>query len=335
MCKHKINATMKHVALIVDDSKEITSLVMNMLRMINIDSVFAFDVADAKETINKMPEIDLLVVDYFLPDGTGPDIITYLKKDKGHGDIPVIMVTGGGDSVKLSGLIAGANVVLQKPFSEAEFLVVAKNLVSLADAYSRLADADQIISALINAVEARDLYTKGHSQRVASLAVKLYDCLPGKTKLERTAVYTAGLLHDIGKIGVPDDILNSTERLSDEQFEMIKRHPTIGHEICKKLNRLKPAWRAILEHHEKLDGSGYPQGLSGKKISFAAQIIQIPDMYDAMTTERSYRKAMSAEKAISIIEEEVSQGRVNRILVDTFKYDVLKMTDKKDDKTSK
>lgn len=319
---------MKHVALVVDDSKEITNLVMNMLRMIKIDSVFAFDVNGAKEIIDNMPEIDLLVVDYFLPDGTGADIITYLKRDKGHGDIPVVMITGGGDNVKLPGLISGANVVLQKPFSEAEFLVIAKNLVSLADAYARLADADQIISALINAVEARDKYTKGHSQRVASFAVKLYDCLPGKTKLQRSAVYTAGLLHDLGKIGVPDSILNSTEKLTDEQYELIKKHPTIGFEICKKLDRLKPSLRAILEHHEKLDGSGYPQGLSGKQISFAAQLIQIPDMYDAMTTERSYRDAMSAEKAMSIIEEEVEKGRINRILADTFRHEVLKLGEK-------
>lgn len=298
---------------------------MNMLRMINVDSVFAFDVAGAKENINNMPGIDLLVVDYFLPDGTGPDIISYLKEEKGQGDIPIIMVTGGGENVKLPSLIAGANIVLQKPFSEAEFLVIAKNLVSLADAYSRLADADQIISALINAVEARDEYTKGHSQRVSDLAVKLYDCLSNKTKLEQSAIYTAGLLHDIGKIGVPDDVLNSTGKLSDDQFEMIKKHPRVGYEICKSLNRLKPALRAILEHHEKLDGSGYPQGLKGKEISLESQIIQIPDMYDAMTTKRSYRGAMSPEKAMSIIEEEVTQGRINRSLANTFKYDVLRM----------
>lgn len=326
MCFLKDKSAMgtNHLAVVVDDDKETTALIMNMLKIINIDSVVAFDNVSAAKAVDSVGHVDLLIVDYMLPDGEGSDTIKYVKENKFKADVPVIMLAND-SSNKLPGLLAGANSVLVKPFSEAEFLMVAQNLVSLSDAYNRLADAEQIIHALTNAVEARDAYTRGHSQRVATYSTKIFDILDVNDKLERASVHTGALLHDIGKIGIPDNVLKSEERLNSESLQKIKTHPQVGYEICKKLDRLKPALPVIYQHHERLDGSGYPGGIKKDEIKRAAQIVMIPDMFDAMTTQRSYRDAMPINQALKIMDEDAKNGRINKHLYEIFKYQVIQV----------
>ncbi len=172
----------------------------------------------------------------------------------------------------------------------------------MTERFSRL--ASQTILALSNAVEAKDLYTKGHSQRVAKYSVELARRM-GYPKEQLDEIYYVGLLHDIGKIGVSDAVINKTGRLTDEEFAEIKMHPAIGYDILKNISEIPGISVGAKWHHEKYDGSGYPDGLSGENIPAVAQIIAMADAYDAMTSTRSYRDVMEQSMVQSEIEKNI------------------------------
>ncbi|MEY8284998.1 HD-GYP domain-containing protein [Lachnospiraceae bacterium 50-23] len=161
----------------------------------------------------------------------------------------------------------------------------------------------ETVYALTKAVEAKDEYTDGHSKRVAEYAEKLSVKMKLRDKRVET-LKTAALLHDVGKIGIKDDILNKPGKLTDEEFEAIKKHPEIGTKILSSVDFLKDAREIILKHHEKYDGSGYPSGLKDDEVPIEAYILSVADAFDAMTSDRSYRKGMTVEKALSIIKED-------------------------------
>ncbi len=153
------------------------------------------------------------------------------------------------------------------------------------------------VKALINAIEAKDPYTSGHANRVGEYSVAIAQEINlGAKQIE--IIKNAALLHDIGKIGIDDRILNKQERLSDLELEVIKNHPSIGYDIIKDIGFLKDVMNIVKHHHEKWDGSGYPMGLKGSEIPIETTILTISDAYDAMTTDRPYRKALSSEEAI-------------------------------------
>jgi len=169
--------------------------------------------------------------------------------------------------------------------------------------YGRVLEMNrEIIRSLAKAVEAKDSYTKGHSDQVAFYSVKLGRKL-GLTSNELDKLYWAGIVHDVGKIGIPDHILNKPDKLTNEEFEIMKKHPVIGREILSQVETLKDIMPIIYHHHERVDGKGYPDGLKEKEIPFFARLISVVDAYDAMTSDRAYRKAMSPSKAASILEE--------------------------------
>jgi putative nucleotidyltransferase with HDIG domain len=156
---------------------------------------------------------------------------------------------------------------------------------------------------MVKTIEAKDPYTKNHSERVTA-----YSCLLGEkyglTAPEMRILYYAALLHDIGKIGVPDDILKKQGKLLPEEYALIKKHPEYGAEIIRDIKFLRSASDIILHHHERWDGLGYPFGLKGDKIPLLSRVIAIADTFDAITSDRSYRKGRSFEKAFLIISEE-------------------------------
>ncbi|MFN0195848.1 MAG: HD-GYP domain-containing protein [Planctomycetaceae bacterium] len=158
-----------------------------------------------------------------------------------------------------------------------------------------------IIRAMINAIDAKDPYTCGHSDRVALMSKRLAHQL-GLDPLFCERIYMTGLLHDVGKIGIPDAVLQKPGRLSDEEYDIIKRHPQIGYDILKHLKQLNYVLPGVLHHHESVDGSGYPHGLIGDDIPLEGRIIAVVDAYDAMTSTRAYRPSMPLEKAESILQ---------------------------------
>lgn len=160
---------------------------------------------------------------------------------------------------------------------------------------------DQVITALSSTVEAKDLYTKGHSVRVASYAREIMRCMGGSEE-EQVFIYYIGLLHDVGKIRVPDHIINKTGRLTDEEYSQIKLHTVAGYHILREVTAVPDLAEGARWHHERYDGRGYPNGLSGDNIPLAARIISVADAYDAMTSNRSYRETMPREKVRAEIE---------------------------------
>ena len=159
-----------------------------------------------------------------------------------------------------------------------------------------------VIRALVNAIDAKDAYTCGHSDRVARIAMRLAEEV-GLDHQNCLEVYMTGLLHDVGKIGVPDAILCKPDKLTDEEFAVVKRHPSIGYQILKHVRQLSYVLPGVLHHHEAMTGGGYPFGLAGESIPLAARILAVADSYDAMTSSRSYRAAMPFDKAEKIIRE--------------------------------
>lgn len=159
-----------------------------------------------------------------------------------------------------------------------------------------------IIRAMINSIDAKDPYTCGHSDRVALMAKRLAREV-GLDALSCERIYMTGLLHDVGKIGIPDTVLQKPGRLTDEEFDIIKQHPTIGYHILKHLKPLSYVLPGVLHHHESYDGRGYPAGLKGDNIPLVGRIIAVVDAYDAMTSNRAYRPGMSFDKAESILRE--------------------------------
>lgn len=157
-----------------------------------------------------------------------------------------------------------------------------------------------VIRSMVNALDAKDSYTCGHSDRVALISKRVAQQI-GLSPAECEQIYMTGLLHDIGKIGVPDGVLGKIEALTAEEFDEIKRHPVIGYNILKHLNKLRYVLPGVLHHHESLNGSGYPHGLAGQDIPLSARILAVADAYDAMTSSRPYRKGMSFEKAEGIL----------------------------------
>jgi len=159
-----------------------------------------------------------------------------------------------------------------------------------------------VIEAITGALDARDPYTCGHSRRVGTYASALAERC-GFTPEECERIYVTGLLHDVGKIGIPDDVLKKTDRLTEAEFDVIKQHPTIGHAILSPLKRLAYVLPGVLHHHERMDGAGYPHGLAGHEIPTEARILAVVDGYDAMTSNRAYRKAMTTERAREILQQ--------------------------------
>jgi len=169
---------------------------------------------------------------------------------------------------------------------------------------------------LANAVEAKDKCTEGHVQRVSEMAVLLGKKL-SLAAPETDALHYGGILHDIGKIWVSRTILNKPGPLSEDEWQAMKQHPLVGYKICLPLKKtLGMAIDMILHHHEKLDGSGYPEGLKGDEISVAARIMAIVDIYDALTTDRPYKNRMTHEQAVSILNKEADAGKLDKMIVE-------------------
>lgn len=231
--------------------------------------------------------------------------------------IPVLLVTALDDmDSKIKGIEAGANDFLTKPANRLELVARSKSLIKLSQAYNSLASIENVLFSLARAVEAKDVYTQGHTERVAGLSMAIGRKL-NLDEREMTALSYGGVMHDIGKIGIPNEILNKPGKLDDNEWALMKKHPTIGSDIGKPLKKnLGAALDVIQHHHEKMDGSGYPAGLKGEDIPLVARIVGVADIYDALTTDRPYRKAIRVEDAMEIMSKEVAAGKLDGNIVE-------------------
>jgi putative two-component system response regulator len=208
---------------------------------------------------------------------------------------------------------------MNKPPNKMELFARIKSLVHLKRINSKMTSIRNVIFSLANTVEAKDGYTQGHIERVSNLAVCVGRRI-GLTESEIEALKLGGALHDIGKIAVPDQILNKPGPLSPEEWDIMKKHTDVGFKICLPLkDNLGMALSVVRHHHEKLDGSGYPDSLKGDQISMVARIMAVVDIYDALITDRPYRKGMRQADAIRILEEDGQNGKLDQSVIGHLK----------------
>ena len=259
--------------------------------------------------------VDLILLDIHMPEMNGFDVIKALKKKESTKDIPVIFLTADSDTEsELAGFKAGAMDVIRKPFIP-DIMLERINRVLELDKLQQYLQKEverntskveklslQTMMTLAQAIDAKDAYTKGHSTRVAIYAKKIARKL-GMSAADQDTIYFTGLLHDIGKIGVPDNIINKPGKLTDEEFAMIKRHPEIGYDILKNIAEIPNIEAAARWHHERIDGRGYPDGLKGDQIPKFVRIISVADSYDAMSSKRSYRDMLPQDYILGELEK--------------------------------
>jgi putative two-component system response regulator len=261
---------------------------------------------------------DLILLDVMMPGIDGFEVCRLLKSDPTTRLIPVVLVTAlRGTDDKVRGIDAGADDFLSKPFSPHELRARVRSLIRLKRYTDDLDSAESVIISLALTIEARDPYTDGHCQRLASYATTLGARL-GLPQSDLTTLRRGGFLHDVGKVGIPDAVLLKPGRLTPAEFDLLKQHTVIGERLCGELRALRDVRPIVRSHHERLDGSGYPDGLRGDAIPLLAQIIAVVDVFDALTTPRPYKPSFPVERAHEELRREAARGWRRRDLVDAF-----------------
>lgn len=212
---------------------------------------------------------------------------------------------------------SGADDCIRASESDRELSLRLSKVAALKRATDSLEDAETIITALAGAIEGKDEYTCGHVDRVASYAVTLGKRL-GATPVQLAALQTGGIVHDIGKIGIPDPILNKQGKLTPEEMAVMQRHPAIGYDILKPLRTFKEVLPIVRWHHERPNGTGYPDRIGGSDLPLLPRIISVSDVFDALSTDRPYRKRMEISECIRILREDASRGNLDTLVVEAM-----------------
>ena len=308
------NNSVKQKILLVEDDLA----AQEISREILVNAGYDVSVSARGDEAEKMildKEWDLILLDVMLPGKDGFSLLETAKKTWRF--TPVVLLTvlkEREDRIRAYNL--GVDDFVNKPFDKWEFLARIRSLLNLRKIYRELEETQNVIVSLAQAVEAKDPYTRGHSERVGEYCKKIALSM-GFSGEEAENLYWAGILHDIGKIAVPLSILTKPDKLTEEEFRKIQVHPDYSFKICESLRTLKKVLPAILYHHERWDGKGYPKGLSGEEIPLEARIMAVADSYDAMTSNRAYRSALPKEKALSILREG-KDLQWHGLIVDTF-----------------
>jgi putative two-component system response regulator len=287
--------------LVVDDTPISRDLLGEVLRRDYAVEV-AVDGLDALEKVGRFRP-DVVLLDLIMPRLGGLEVCRRLRAEEATRLLPVLIITGATEREKrLECIDAGANDFLNKPFDIAEVSVRTRSLIRQKRLTDQLETAETVLVAMARMLEAKDRYTHGHSQRVAEYTTALAAAC-GCSAAHQERLRKAGWLHDIGKVVLPEGILNKPEKLTRDEFEMVKLHPVEGERLLSDLRFAKPYLPAVRHHHEAFNGTGYPDGLAGEAIPLDARLMAIADAFDAMTTDRAYRKGMSVEQAKCIIGE--------------------------------
>lgn len=261
---------------------------------------------------------DVILLDVMMPGMSGIEACAEIKASEATRFTPVVLISGSGDRVnRVTGREAGADDFLTKPVDVEELNARVSAGIRLKRLTDELESAEALFLTLGRVVEARDPYTEGHCERLARYAVALGEAL-GLGRQDLDALYRGGFLHDIGKIAIPDRILLSPNKLTEQEYEEMKRHPLVGDELCATLPSLQRVRPIVRHHHERLDGRGYPDGLAGHRVPLLAQIVRTVDVFDALTTDRPYRQALPPIEAYQLLAADAESGGCSPALVKRF-----------------
>ncbi len=297
--------------LVVDDSVSIRLYLQEELGKEGYQVFIAEDGQNALEIIATTSP-DLILSDVFMPKMNGIELCAALRENPLYAGIPFVVMSTEKDAGNMRQMMKyGAAAFIIKPFNIEQLIMTLNNILSyeftlLLKEKERLSGEQKLflagITSLVNALEARDHYTRGHSERVARILAGLVKHAGGSDQDVKRA-QIAGRLHDIGKIGIRDNVLLKPGRLSFDEFEHIRQHPLIGASIIETIPSISDIVPVVAFHHERMDGNGYPRGLVGDSIPLWARMTAVADTYDALTSDRPYRQGMSHEKAFDIIEK--------------------------------
>lgn len=303
--------------LVADDTDSIRALFRKLLAT---DGHEVIDVSDGEAALAAVHDFhpDVVLLDVTMPRLDGLEVCRRLKSDPATRLTPVVLVTGLSDlQDRIKGIEAGADEFLSKPVHPLELRARVNSLTRMKHLLDALDSAEAAFMTLALTIEARDPTTGGHCERLAGHAVALGKAL-GVSEKDLQALHRGGYLHDVGKVGIPDAVLLKRGPLTAAEFELMKKHPDIGDALCAPLQSLRSVRPIIRCHHERLDGSGYPQGLYGEDVPLLAQIVGICDVFDALTSHRPYRPALSADDAAHHLLQDAAAGKFSRDHVEAF-----------------
>ena len=303
--------------LVVDDAEANREFLARVLGRDGHMVDYACDGGEAVDAVTRAHP-DLVLMDVRMPHVDGFEACRALKQNNATRLVPVVLVTAlNGSDDRIRGIDAGADDFLSKPFNVPELTARVRSLIRLKRYTDELDTAHSVIMSLALTIEARDECTQGHCQRLAGYASALGRRLL-LSEADLASLTRGAYLHDIGKVGIPDAILLKPGRLTPSECEVMKQHTIIGDRLCGELRSLRTVRPIIRHHHEKLDGTGYPDALRGDAIPIVAQITGIVDVFDALTTARPYKGALPMELAYEELRTEAARGWRRVDLVEAF-----------------
>lgn len=304
--------------LCVDDNRVNRELIAATLADASMDLIMAEDGHQALSILER-ESIDAVLLDLVMPVQDGTSTLRVLRADPRLEFLPVVVLTSHRNSVmRQEAIVAGADDFISYPLNRLELITRIHSLLRMKEYHADLEQTQNVICALALALEAKDRYTRGHSQRVGDLARRfaLHLGLPSESA---ELIRTAGLLHDIGKIAVPETLLNKQGPLTRDEFMRVIDHPVIGEEMVRPLTTLSSVLQLIRHHHERYDGRGYPDGLRGEGIPYEVRLLSIVDAYDALTSHRAYRPSpLTHDAAMATLRREAAGGKWDPAMVEQF-----------------
>jgi putative two-component system response regulator len=303
--------------LVVDDEPSVASYLSRIL----LREGYAVDIAlDGHTALTRVAEQppDLILLDIVMPDLSGLEICRRLKNEPATRLTPIVLVSGLAErEQRLAGINAGADDFLGKPVDSLEVLSRVRSLLRVKRYTDDLDSAASIMMTIAVMIEAREGMAEGHCHRMANYATAVGRRL-GLSSDELQSLHRGGFLHDIGMLAIPSPILSRPGSLEPEEYELIKSHPLIGESLIANLRSLRPIRPIVRHHHERLDGSGYPDALRGDAISVLAQIIGIVDVFEAVTAPRPYQPGKTVQEAVDVLRRQVQRGWRRDDLVESF-----------------
>lgn len=304
--------------LCVDDNPLNRELVASTLAGASMELILASNAAEAFAKLERDP-IDVVLLDLIAGEADGLSTLQSLRADPRWEFLPVIVLTSHrNNAMRQEAILAGADDFINYPLNRLEIVTRIHSLLRIREYHADLEQTQNVICALALALEAKDHYTRGHSQRVGDLS-RTFALHLGLAPSLAERIRIAGLLHDIGKIAVPEKLLNKKGPLTREEFLRVIDHPVIGEEMVRPLTTLAAVLQLIRHHHERYDGRGYPDGLRAEAIPYEVRLLSIVDAYDALTSHRAYRPApLTHEAAIATLRREAAGGKWDPVMVDEF-----------------